>query len=55
MGFRMVKIFLISGDLLKSKDKVKPQKLRNTFIPVLFQTHTKTVGGPLLAALAAAM
>ena len=39
-----------------------PQKLRSTFIPVYnrytyytFKTHTKTVGGPLLAALAAAM
>ena len=26
MGFRIVKIFLISGDLLKSKVKVKPPK-----------------------------
>ena len=35
MDFRMVKIFLISGDLSKSKVKVEsPKKLRNTFIPV---------------------
>ena len=29
MGFRMLKIFLTSGDLQKSKVKIKPEKLQS--------------------------
>ena len=60
MGFQIVKIFLTSGDLQRSKVKVKPpKKIGNTFIPAYNRyTHSKLtqkVGGPLLAALAAAI
>ena len=46
MSFRMVKIFLISGELLKSKVKVKPQKIeehlfQTTIDICTFKTHTK--------------
>ena len=65
MIFRMVKIFLISGDLWKSKVKVKPPKNWGTLsfqstIDIQYYTHSKPTqkewaGPPLLAALAAAM
>ena len=60
MGFRMENIFLISGDFLKSKVKVKPSpKIEEHFFQTTIDMHIqnphKTVGGPLLAALAAEM
>ena len=39
MGFRMVKIFLISGDLKKSKVKVKPPKIEEHLFQSTIDIH----------------